>query len=394
MNSMDSRERVGFSGAYLTLLLAHDLVMFSNSIMNPLLPLFAKELGATGAYIGFVVASYSISRIILEIPSGFISMRFGYYLPLSLGLALIALGTILSALSTMPIHLVLARMFIGLGSALFFTVSLGFIVKLFDADRRGRMLGLFKSIQFIASIVGSMVSGYVISTIGFRTSFLIAGALVVVAVLLLVISPTIRNHPREEFPEGSFSISSIGTVLRNRDILILCSATFAMFVMSGGVESTIFPIYADERLGFSFPQIGLIMGLRSLGFVVSVISMGTISDRVGRRPVMMLGLTFSALLVLLLNFTVSFPAVVAIFFGIGASVGAFWIVAPIVAAESLNPAFRGIGIGTYKTFFDLGSIVGPIVLSVLLESSGYSVCFYLASALIVVNVALTSRIKA
>ena len=377
----------------MTLLLAHDLVMFSNSIMNPLLPLFARDLGASGAYIGFVVASYSISRIILEIPSGFISMRFGYYLPLSSGLGLIALGTILSALSTMPIHLVLARMLIGLGSALFFTVALGFIVKLFSADRRGRMLGLFKSIQFIAAIIGSMASGYVISTIGFKTSFLIAGALVVVAFLLLVIPSTIRNHPREEFPEESFSISSIGTVLRNRDILILCSATFAMFVMSGGVESTIFPIYADEMLGFSFPQIGLITGLRSLGFVFSVISMGTISDRVGRRPVMMLGLTLSAVLVLLLNFAGSFLAVAVIFFGIGASVGAFWIVAPIVAAESLTPALRGIGIGTYKTFFDLGSIVGPIIFSALSASSGFSVCFYLASALIVVNVALSSRIR-
>ena len=377
----------------MTLLLAHDLVMFSNSIMNPLLPLFARDLGASGAYIGFVVASYSISRIILEIPSGFISMRFGYYLPLSSGLGLIALGTILSALSTMPIHLVLARMLIGLGSALFFTVALGFIVKLFSADRRGRMLGLFKSIQFIAAIIGSMASGYVISTIGFKTSFLIAGALVVVAFLLLVIPSTIRNHPREEFPEESFSISSIGTVLRNRDILILCSATFAMFVMSGGVESTIFPIYADEMLGFSFPQIGLITGLRSLGFVFSVISMGTRSDRVGRRPVMMLGLTLSAVLVLLLNFAGSFLAVAVIFFGIGASVGAFWIVAPIVAAESLTPALRGIGIGTYKTFFDLGSIVGPIIFSALSASSGFSVCFYLASALIVVNVALSSRIR-
>jgi MFS family permease len=390
---MDSHKHGGYLGAYILLLIVHDLVTFSNTIVNPLLPIFAKQIGASGSYIGFVVASYSISRIILEIPSGFISLRYGYFIPLSIGLVFIAFGNVLSSFSIYPFHLVIARMLIGLGSSLFFTISLSFLVKLFDESRRGKALGVFKSIQFVASIIGSAVSGYVISIINFRATFLISGIIVFVALFLMVVPSTIRNHPNDEYSEYAFSLSSMKAIFKNTNLLILCFATFVLFIMSSGIESTIFPIYANEKLGFSFTQIGLFMGFRSLGFVVSVMTMGALSDRIGRRPVLLIGLVSSAILVLMLNFVEAFYSVAGIFLGLGISVGAFWVVAPIIAAEAVSSSFRGIAIGTYKTFFDLGSIVGPILMSTLMDVSGFSICFYFASALIFANLVLTLRIK-
>jgi MFS family permease len=179
-------EKSEYLGPYLVLLISHDLVTFSNSMVNPLLPLYAKHIGATGVYIGLVIASYSISRIILEVPSGIISHRYGYYLPISTGMSLMATGSLLSAYARHPIHLIYARMLIGLGSPLFFTTSLGFIVKLFESHRRGRALGIFKAIQNIAGIIGSIASGYVITTLGFKWSFIVSGSLGFAALLLLI----------------------------------------------------------------------------------------------------------------------------------------------------------------------------------------------------------------
>ena len=390
---MNPRARSEYLGPYLVLLIAHDLVTFSNSMINPLLPIYAKHIGATGVYIGFVIASYSISRIILEIPSGYISLKYGYYLPMSMGLFLMATGSLISGYAGHIIYLVLARMLIGLGSPLFFTTSLGFIVQLFENNRRGRALGIFKAIQNIAAVLGSIASGYVITTMGFRWSFIVSGGLGFSALLILIISPTIRHHPKETHKDVEFSFSSMRNVFSNRDILILCSATLSMFLMTSGIESTIFPIYANEELGYSYKQIGLFTGVRALGFVVSLVSMGTLSDRVGRRPVLLLGLGLNAVLVYVLSFTVSFISLAILFFGIGLSVGAFWIVAPIVAAEALTPSMRGVAIGAYKTFFDLGSIIGPILMSILAETSGYAVCFYTASLLLTLNIFPTLRIR-
>ncbi len=214
-------------------------------MINPLLPIYAKHIGATGVYIGFVIASYSISRIILEIPSGYISLKYGYYLPMSIGLFLIATGSLFSAYARYPIHLVLARMLIGLGSPLFFTTSLGFIVKLFEPNRRGRALGIFKAIQNIAAIIGSIASGYFITTMGFKWSFIVSGGLGFAALLLLVFSPAIRHHPDETRKGVQFSFSSIRGVFSNRDIRILCSATLAMFIMTSGIPSSL--LWGDTK---------------------------------------------------------------------------------------------------------------------------------------------------
>jgi MFS family permease len=51
--------------------------MFSIMIINPILPIFSKQIGAVGVWIGYTVSGYWISRVVLEIPSGYISSKGG-----------------------------------------------------------------------------------------------------------------------------------------------------------------------------------------------------------------------------------------------------------------------------------------------------------------------------
>ncbi len=69
----------GYSGAYFVLCGVALLAMFSTSLLFPVIPLYAREMGASGVVIGFTVAGYWVSRILMEIPSGLISQRFGYF---------------------------------------------------------------------------------------------------------------------------------------------------------------------------------------------------------------------------------------------------------------------------------------------------------------------------
>src|SRR4030043_1945827 len=89
--------------SYVLLCIIGLTAMFSVSLINPLLSIFAKEIGAVGVMIGFSVAGYWIARIILEIPSGFISAKFGYYLPMLLGLILTTIGTFWNAFVYAPL---------------------------------------------------------------------------------------------------------------------------------------------------------------------------------------------------------------------------------------------------------------------------------------------------
>jgi MFS family permease len=81
----------------------------------------------------------------------------------------------------------------------------------------------------------------------------------------------------------------------------------------------------------------------------------------------------------------SFASLAGIIFVLGITTGTIWIFCPVLAAEAVAQDQRGAEIGTYRTFFDLGSILGPIIMSALMEGVGISVCFYMASALLLDN---------
>jgi len=382
----------GYSATYFLLCAVALLTMFSTSLVMPLLPIFAKGVGAAGVYIGLVVAGYWISRIVLEVPSGFISSKFGYHLPMSVGLLLTAVGSVLCAFAANPVTLILARALMGLGAPLFFAVSMTLVVNLFDADRRGGAMGLFQGIEFMGTVVGSAFSGYVVSLFDFRASFLLSAALVSAALLVLFVPPNVRRRSRAQVAGSAPSLSSMKAVFSNRNLLIVSSAVFAEYVMSNGILFTIFPLYADERLGLPLTSIGLLMGSRGIGYVVALLTMGTLSDRMGRRPVLLFGLVATAPVVIALNYATSFALLAVVIFTIGITTGAIWIVSPVLAAEAVAPSQRGAAIGTYRTFFDLGSILGPIIMTAVMGRWGPSPCFYLASALLLANAIPTLKI--
>ena len=63
----------GYSAGFFILYAVGLLTMFSVMLVNPLLSIFAKEIGAAGVWIGLSVAGYWVSRVLLEVPSGLIS---------------------------------------------------------------------------------------------------------------------------------------------------------------------------------------------------------------------------------------------------------------------------------------------------------------------------------
>jgi len=375
----------GYSTTYFLLCVVALLAMFSTSLLFPLIPLYAKHLGASGVVIGFSVAAYWLSRILMEVPSGFISQRFGSYSSLAVGLVLSGVGTTMGGYASDPVQFMVAMALVGVGAPLFFAVATTFVLNLFDAERRGGAMGIFQGIEFAGMIVGSTFSGYIASIYDFRGNFLFSAGITLIALVLLVVPSHVREESRRQVVSASLSLSEMLSVLRNRDLMIVSSATFAEFVMSVGVLMTVFPLYASESLGISLTNIGLLMGSRSVGFVVAMFTMGAISDRVGRRPVLLFGVGVTAVLIAAMSFVGSFLGLAALIFLLGISTGTIWIVCPVLAAEAVEPSQRGAAVGTYRTFFDLGSILGPIIMTAVMDASGIAWCFYLAAGLLAAN---------
>jgi MFS family permease len=96
--------------------------------------------------------------------------------------------------------------------------------------------------------------------------------------------------------------------------------------------------------------------------------MGVASHRMGRRPVLLFGLAIAAVLMAFIGFVGSFHCLAVLIFSPGVTAGAIWIVCPVTAAMSVAPRQRGGGHRYYGAFFDLGSILGPMIMWAVMES--------------------------
>lgn len=379
----------GYSTSFYLLCVVGFLSMLSIMVTNPILSLFAEDIGATGVWIGYAVSGYWISRVVLEIPSGYVSSRFGYYKPMLFGLTLTVIGNAMLIFVNNPVYLVLVRALNGFGAPFFFAVSMTFIVNLFGAERRGTAMGVFQGIEFVGTIIGSAVSGKLVQELGWRGGFTVALALSFTALLLFVVPPYIRKEVVRGPTSKPLTLGEILGVMKNKTLMIVAAATLAEFIMTNGLMMTIVPLFMRGTLGFSLADVGYVMGARSLGFVVAMFVMGSISDRAGRRPVLMFGLAATAVLVALMSLFSTFLTMAAVICVIGFTSGAIWIVGPVISAEAVDSSQRGAAIGVYRTFFDLGSVLGPIIMTAVMTGYGVKQCFYVAAALLLLNVPLT-----
>lgn len=369
------------------------LSMLSVMITNPVLSIFAKDIGATGVWIGISVSAYWISRVVLEIPSGYISSKYGYYKPMAFGLILTVVGNLLLLFVENPVHLILIRMLKGVGAPFFFATSMTFIINLVGKEKRGKAMGIFQGVEFIGQIGGSLASGRLIESFGWQGGFMVALGLSLLALALYLIPPYIRNEVVQSFETRPLMIKEVLGVLKNKTIIIIAIVTLAEFIMTSGLLGTVLSIYATETLEISLTRFGYMMGIRSVGFVIAMFTMGSLADRIGRKPVLLFGIASTSVLVVLMSLFTSIITLSAIIAVIGFTSGAIWIMGPVISAEAVSAEKRGAAIGAYRTFFDLGSFIGPIVMAFIMDSYGIVYCFYLAGGLMFITLPLVLMIK-
>jgi MFS family permease len=237
---------------------------------------------------------------------------------------------------------------------------------------RGRALGTFQSIEFIGSFLGAPLGGYIADLYGFKTTLAMCGVLSFLGFAVAMSSRELKSVSAAQSHRARHSLrSSLGS-LKSWGMVVICCVAFARLFVMQGIDSTVFPLYANRQLGIDLSMIGLLIGARSGGLVVTTVSAGTLSDRVGRKPVLLAGLTLAG--------------VVFSLYPLAKSVE--WLLGLMV--------LDGVALGAYRTFFAFGAVVGPILLMVASDFLGLIFCFYIASAVVLVNlpVVLTLRKRA
>ena len=247
-------------------------------------------------------------RLVAAPPAGLLVQRLGERRVYISGLLIVALSTAACAFAQTYWQLLLFRSLGGLGSAMFTVSSLGLMIRISPPDARGRVAGLFSS-GFLLGSVGGPVLGSLTAGLGLAAPFAIYGAALLVAAAVVFFS--LRNSAVAAPADGTEAAVSVREVLRHRAYRAALFSNFATGWAAFGLRIALVPLFVVEALGRGAGFAGLALATFAIGNVSVVIPSGYLSDRVGRRKLIILGLTVSAASTILVGFTSSLPVFLA-----------------------------------------------------------------------------------
>jgi MFS family permease len=367
-------------------------IMTGMSLSASFLPIMASALDPSGVLVGLVVSAWFFSRIFLEFPAGILSDRIGHRRLLIFGIALSCLGPLLCSTATNIWVLIIGRGIWGLGTSLYFMNNMALLMRILPQNVRGRSLGLFQGIEFLGSFVGAPIGAFLAIYFSFNQVFYFTLALTLFSLVVAWRSGSLRGFEDHKNSASMPSMQDILAIFKNLGIMIVCVSTLLRMLTMQGVFQTVLQIYLKNELAFGLEAIGLVVSMKILGQVPALIAAGILSDKIGRRPILLIGFGISAVSFLLLTQFQSFEALLLlnILAGVGEGLDMTTLMALLTDITPLN--FRGGTIGIYRTFMDIGGFAGPIIFMVVYAYNSIAP-FYLGAALSIINLLFISLIK-
>jgi len=366
-------------GAFLRLATASFVAYSSYALCRtPLLPLFARELGASPSLIGLVMAASTLTGVVVKLPAGALSDVLGRRALLLAGALVFAtLPFTYLAISTLP-ALILLRFAHGSATAIFGPVAAASLSDIAPAGKRGTWLSTYSTAQGAGQALGPVLAGYLIARGRFDLAFAVAG-LIGLGVPVIVstwrdVSPA-RTH-REPWQEFGRGIAEVG---RDRLVLATSGAQAAQFVLNGTLNAFL-PLYARDVSGLSDIQLGWLFGVQTLTTLVMRPAIGFVSDRAGRRWVIVAGLTVCSVAVALVSIATEMPALIAAIVCYAAGVATTTAATSAYITDVTRRARYGAAHGVFGTIYDVGDALGPITAGVLVSWLGYAPMFQIMSA--------------
>jgi MFS family permease len=391
--------RPGIQPSIVALSLVSLIVMMGSSMVTPSLTLYAKEgFGANEFLVGAAIAGFAIGRLVFDIPAGFLADRVGISRAMVLGLGVLVGSSVLAGLAPSYWVLFAARIFEGIGSSIYVSAAIAFVLLSSEPIRRGRNIGTYQSILMLGPIVGPVFGAPIAVAFGYNAPYF-AFATIVFAALVFILALSYRNKFRidkaGEQEKGGESQARLAFYLNTASI-----ATFGFAFLRSGVYTTGMPLFAYGSLGLSVFDVGIILAMASLANLAASFFSGRLTQTYGMQKPLFAALLFSAVLVAIVPFSTAMVQLLAVITLIGIASGFFgqsiaWAADQIEEKVRKEKAAGGAsalgvqshvtrGIGFNRMIGDLGLILGPLFVGYLVSTftGNWLVSFAATSAVI------------
>ena len=280
----------------------HGVTHWVNGIFIVLLPFIAQDLSLSYTTTGSMVTIFFIAAVAVTIISGpVIDISKKYILAQFLCLISGALALLLMSGATSTLILATAAVFIGICVSGWHTPSIPYLSLLYDKNR-----GLALSLHTVGASLGDgiapPIAGLVMLVLSWQqTSLLLALPVAIMGFYVLRSLPQIRaDQDTEDNSSGKYNYwEGLKGLLSNRDMLILCILAGLWSMTQNGLV-VFLPLYLVGEMQSSPVLVGFALFSIQLGAVFGGPIVGTLSDRVGRRPVVIYSLIISAIVLIII----------------------------------------------------------------------------------------------
>lgn len=273
--------------------------------------------------------------------------------------------------------LLIARVLEGVGAGMSTTAGLAAVADLSTPATRGRHLSAYQASQRLGYWFGPLIGGFVGATLDLRSALWVYAGLAVVAVIPALFvresrhhAPVVHASPRE----------SLALLARSRDFRLISLVGFAVFFTMTGAQFTALPLFAANELELDAAFVGWALFLsNTVGFALLYPS-GAISDRYGRRMIIVVLLATMAigLVILAAAGDATWILIASIVLGGGNALRGPAMQAYVMDAGRAGG--HGATAGAFRAVGDLGSTLGPVVATALIVV-GYESFFLVNAAL-------------
>ncbi len=357
------------------------LRMFGLFLIMPVFTAYAMRLpGATAFLVGLAIGVYGFAQALLQVPVGLASDRIGRHLTITIGLGVFFLGSVVAALSTGIVGIIIGRVLQGMGAVS--GASQALAADHSHDDNRSKVMGIIGVSIGLAFVLAVILSAPLAAVAGLPglfglTAVLAAGA----ALLLWAVVPRPRRH---RAPEAAHWSAVLRMVVRPQ-LAVLNLSVFMMHAMLTAAFVAL-PLMLVQRTGIDLAhQWQLYLPV----MLASALVMGGVLRRVtslvgSMRLVMVCALGLG---LALLGFGAGGRDQFVLWSSALVFFSAFNLLEaslPSLVSRLAPLHLRGAAMGGYATCQFLGAGVGGVLGGMMLEHVGQAAVFLAAAALVVV----------
>lgn len=356
--------------------------MLGFGLVMPLLPIYARDFGATGGQLGLLTASFAITRAVVTFPGGWLADKAGRKIPVITGLFAYSAVMTLYGFSQEVNQLILLRGLQGLASGIVWPVISTMVTDITAPKDRSKALGLYEMMWFLGIVVGPGIGGVLAGAFTIAIPFFVCGALAFLSTVLVAftVKETATDEDEEPqmeepalyAPENEPFLSSPVTRLTPypRMFLGLCTVGF-IISFSNSLIQPVLSVFANEELGVSVTDVGFLFVAMGIATLITTLPMGTVADRVDRKTTLSLGMALRAVSAVSIIVSGGFWPLLLVMMlrGFGRSATNPSLLA--MFSNLVPTSTRGKSMGVFNGFRNIGLVAGSTIGGFLYEATSF-----------------------